>query len=335
MLVLAFHSLCTMQSFIRPPTDQDEIKDTGMMDEIKFKCKAKTEDAVSEMKDEIKFKVSTNDEGLLKVKVEYEQEIETEESETETETQYEVLYGSLVEYKPAGSSATEAYDWDTTTVVNETPLTMGSFSAVTDDGSSYTFSITSTDGTAMFTFTISRGGEDEHVTANKMKIDFELMGYQWTETETNMALLSTIESQREIEIEYEDDGESEDNSDEIAVKSGPGSSKKAEEVTISFAEAMETTGVNVFGEYTWAKDATVRSVNDTDTADVVIEVVATSPADGSDAVAFSFVGNAARLAEDIFWDPEVGVAYAASGVASAVIQSSLALFAGATLMLLF
>lgn len=329
-----FRRRCLSYSQPFPSTDQDENKDTGMTEEVKFKCKAKTEDSVSELKDEIKFKVSTDDEGQLKVEVEYEQEIETEESETETETNYEITYGSLLEFKPAGSSVTGAYDFDSTTIVNETPLTMGSFGAVADDGSSYTFSIASTDGAAVFTFTISRGGDNEHVTANKMKIDFELKDYEWTATDTNMALLSTIESQREIKIEFEDDEESEDAS-EIAVKAGPGS-KKTEEVTISFAEAVESTGVNVFGEYTWAKDATVRSVNDTATADIVIEVIATSPVDGSDVVAFSFVGDAARMAEDIYWDPTVGVAYAASSaVASAIIGSSLALLVGATLMLLF
>ena len=294
-----------------------------MTEEVTFKCKAKTEDADTELKDEIKFKVEREDNGVLKVKVEYEQEVETEESETETETQYEVYYERLVEYRPSALSETDAFAWGESEIVVETPLVMGDFSAITDSGTTSTFSISSTDGVATFTFTISRGGDDEDITANKMKIDFELKGYQWAADDTYIALVSTIVSQREVEIDYEDSEDGEDTS-----------SRTTEDVRISFAEAVDTTGVSVFGEYTWANDAMVLGLNDTAAEDVTIEVIATSPADGDDSVAFSFVGDSAGMAGDIYWDPEVGVGYTSTSSVSQFMLSSVAVLASATLLLL-
>jgi len=312
------HKFCLVP-FILAEKDEDE--DTGMTEEITFKCKAKTEDADTELKDEIKFKVEREENGVLKVKVEYEQEVETEESETETETQYEVYYERLVEYRPSTLSETDAFAWGESEIVVETPLVMGDFSAITDSGTTSTFSISSTDDVATFTFTISRSGDEEDITANKMKIDFELKGYQWAEDDTYIALVSTIVSQREVEIDYEDSEDGDDTS-----------SRTTEDVRISFADAVDTTGVSVFGEYTWAKDAMVLGLNDTATEDVTIEVIATSPADGGDAVAFSFVGDSAGMAGDIYWDPEVGVGYTSS--VSQFMLSSVAILASATFLLL-
>jgi hypothetical protein len=284
---------------------------------VEFECKAKTEDAVTEVKDKIEFKVSFDEDGL-KVKVEYEQEIETEELETETETKYEVLFDRVIEYaklETPGSTEDAAYDWEADLIVSEILLTdLGGFSeVVTTDDDTYTFSIATTDGVAMFTFTISQGGANEALTANKMKIDFELIGYPWIRTDTYVALLSTVESEKEIEIEYEDD-----------------SKKYSEDVLISFGEAIEGTGIVPFGEYTWVKDAQVLGINalgnetsgnqtiglmqgvaeDT----VTIQVVATTPSDGTDRLAFSFVGSAAQTASDIYWDPETGIGYSSWAV---------------------
>ena len=102
-------------------------------------------------------------------------------------------------------------------------------------------------------------------------------------------------------------------------------SRESQEVIISFDDVLETTGIRPFGEYTWAKEAEVissnsTSSNSTDTSRFLrevqnvtetIQVVATSPSDGSDRLAFSFVGGeAAKGAPMIYWDPETGVNYA-------------------------
>jgi hypothetical protein len=191
---------------------------------------------------------------------------------------------------------------------------LGGFSeVVTTNDDTFTFTISTTDGVAMFTFTISQGDDNEALTANKMKIDFELVGYPWVRDDTYVALLSTVESEKEIEIEYEDDDK-----------------KYSEDVLISFGDAIGGTGVVPFGEYTWAKDAQVLGINglnetmgnqtiglmqgalDEDTES--IQVVATTPSDGSDRLAFSFVGRAAQMASDIYWDPETGIGYSSWAV---------------------
>eukprot|EP00522_Entomoneis_paludosa_P001927 CAMPEP_0172471880 /NCGR_PEP_ID=MMETSP1065-20121228/68045_1 /TAXON_ID=265537 /ORGANISM="Amphiprora paludosa, Strain CCMP125" /LENGTH=429 /DNA_ID=CAMNT_0013229995 /DNA_START=328 /DNA_END=1618 /DNA_ORIENTATION=+ len=370
-------------------------------DEVKFKCKAKVEneDDGTELKDEIKFKISADDD-ILKVKVEYEQEVETEESEVESETQYEVHFDRLVEYqKSATSTLEDAYDFEEDIIVKETVLVMGPLGDVTESDGDYIFSISSRDNVATFTFKISPGGENStDVLANKMKIDFELLDYLWDQPDTEIALISSVETKRKIEVEYEDeekekkeddddddedddlfietkrkieveyedeekekkeddddddedDDDDDDEEDEVAVASAispddrklkgsrlaksnerklKGKSKKTTDVKISFADALDLTGISVFGEYSWATEATM-NMNDTvanNETTQVIEVIATSPSeedtpvedDGKTVsiIAFSFVN--AGGAMDIYWDPEVGVAYGDSSSASSFLM---------------
>ena len=318
-------------------SDETEIAFQTIVDEIEYKCKTKTEDATTEYKDSIKFKVSIKD--GLKVKVKYEQEVETATEETETETSYEVHFDKVIEYtKGEGANEGAAYDWENDLVVQEYSLAQTfTFSDIVDDesGVTSTFSASTPDDVAKFTFAISRGGENDFITANKMKIDFELIGFDWMETDSYVALISTVESERQVEIDYEDD-EDDVEDDEVV-----------EDVRISFDDAIEgTNGVRPFGEFTWARDALVMDVNATEatagpsSSAVPIEVIATSPNDGSDMIAFSFVGDEAHSAPDIYWDPEAGIGYSSAAsssprrVASSVAAVAVGAAAAAVAMLL-
>ena len=270
-----------------------------------------------ESKDSIKFKISADVDGL-KVGVEYEQEVETDTSETESETKYEIVFDRIVEYRKSMSTGVEgAYDWEESNIVSELLLdNFGQFSEIGNyDGNKYVFSITTTDGMATFTFTISQGGEGEALTANKMKIDFELDGYGWVRDDTYVALLSHVESEREVEIEYE-----------------RGDKRKTEDVKISFEDAIEGTGIKPFGEFTWAKNAltldTTNVSNETEIAlmameedGVTISVIATSPPGDSGKVAFSFIGDSAMTAPTIYWDPEAGISYGSDSGTELVLTS--------------
>ena len=167
---------------------------------MEFECKAKRGDSDdgdgTEIEDSIKFKVKRDDDGHVAVQVEYEQEIETATSETESESQYEVVFNRLIEYQKANNAADEnqGYEWDVDVVLQEVDLSnMGTFSAVVDDsnGVTSTLSVSSPDDMATFTFTISRANQEvldgtgdntsvsrlaegNPLSANKMKIDFEL-----------------------------------------------------------------------------------------------------------------------------------------------------------------
>lgn len=289
-----------------------------------------------ESKDSIKFKISADEEGL-KVEVEYEQEVETEMSETESETKYEIVFDRIVEYQKSTTTGVQgAYDWDESNIVSELLLSdFRPFSQIGNyDGNKYAFSITTTDGMATFTFTISQGGVNEALTANKMKIDFELNGYGWVRDDTYVALLSYVESEREVEIEYED-----------------GDKRKTEDVKISFEDAIQGTGVKPFGEFTWAKEAEVRNVSNEESDEteiavmtseedsVTISVIATSPPDDSEKVAFSFVGESAMTASSIYWDPEAGISYGSSddtsGASSLVLTSLVAALSAFSIFLLW
>jgi hypothetical protein len=277
-------------------------------------------------------------EGLT-VKVKYEQEIETQETETETETQYDVRFDRLVEYRKANaglsarsgdtdsSDVDMAYEWDSDTIVQEMVMdNWQNFSAIAEEGSLSTFSIANQDNTATFIFTVARD-DSGSITANKMKIDFDLNGFPWTADDTFVALLCTVESEREVEVEEIEDSE----------QRSVTASRKTKDVKISFADAVDTIGFTPFGVFDWANTAEVRmmgnltnstaatesNLNATETVSnlfatesTTIQVMATSPAsEASDAIAFSFVGNAAHRAVDIYWDPSAGVGYESGAAA--------------------
>jgi hypothetical protein len=300
---------------------------------IKFKCKAKTntEDG-SKIKDEIKFGVTNDKKRGLEIKVEYEQEIKTQETETESETQYDIIFDKVVEYqKGSNESSSEAYDWENDKIVQELSLlNLGSFSEIVNDseGVVSTFSISTPDDVATFTFHISRADDGAGFSANKMKIDFELKNFPWAQSDTYIALICNVESKKKIEMEYD-----EANDDVEARPTTDGEkSKKPKDVIISFQEAIDGTGVTPFGEYTWDDSAMVIDPNATNTTtvseNVTISVVATSPLDTeSDWIAFSFIGDAAKFADDIYWDPEMGVNYASGSVQAAL--SSIGIVVGA------
>ena len=345
-------------------------------DEVTFKCKAKTEDdtADTEFKDEIKFKIKYEKDDGLTVKVEYEHEAETSDTETESETQYVVNFEKVIEYEKTSSGGIDAYDWENDLVVKEFPLSADvkyEFGEIVDDGTKAVFSVKTIDelgtGIAEFTFSISRGGMNEEITANKMKIDFELMNYEWAQDNTYIALLSSIKTDRDIKVERDGErGHSHDSDDENDGEAkATARSTMAEEVVISFADILDTEDIPVFGEFTWAKDAMVRTLsnvtfgNETDSTAVsrsgggltsdandarTIEVIATSPRTvdtttseggknrGREQIAFSFVGDAVHLANDIYWDPSAGVGYDDSSSASSPLAPASLMMMGATIL---
>ena len=302
-------------------------------DEVEFECKVKEEDEESdfELKDKIDFKITTGERGLG-VKIEYKQEIETNNMETETETEYEVIFDRIIEYRKAASvdSAEKAYDWDLDDVIQTVTLSdwLG-FSAVTDDATGIVsfFSVSSLDGHVNFNFTVSRADQGEQVTANKMKIDFRLVDFPWMHNDTYVALLSTVESTREVDVDYDDD---------VDEMSPTPASRTALDVMISFEEAQGAVGVIPFGEYTWEQTAEVVEPFSNETTTIqrsgieqvgiptTISVVATSPtyientAKSQQWIAFSFVGDAAISASNIYWDPEAGIGYSESASAAGV-----------------
>ena len=301
-----------------PVTEQDD-------EEVVFTCKSKSEDeaAGTEIEDEIEFTVSV-DEGLM-VKVKYEQEVESNTTETETETSYIVTFFKMVEYSKVGNTTEMAFDWDMDLVVQTVPLSEFTMSGIQTDarGIVSRFDATSPDGVMTFTFTISRADFGGKMSANKMKIDFELKSFPWMMSDTYVALVCDIVSEQEIDIATDEDSMDESMDGEDMVEEP--TSTKAKDVRISFAQAVDTIGVTPFGEYTWDETALVRKpVNGTtetnDTAvsrsvDETIAVVATKPVDPMNtSIAFSFVGDAAMSATDIYWDPEAGVNYASETV---------------------
>ena len=276
-----------------------------------------------ELKDKINFKISTGKRGL-DVTVQYESEIEAAAGvKNETATEYEVIYASIVEYSKASSNSTDmAYDWSNDTIVQELSLdNWGSFSEVTDvaDGNVSHFSVVSSfedTGHVNFNFTVTRASQDENSAANKMKIDFSLVDFPWVRNDTYVALLTTVESKQKVRVKYHADKASEDKeSMEPKGRAGP---KKPEDVAITFDQAPDAVGIIPFGEYTWEVTAEATAMGaDTST---VVDVVATSPSTdpvdtpnpAQQSIAFSFVGDGAMSASNLYWDPETGVGYSQS-----------------------
>ena len=296
----------------------------------------------TEIKDKIKFKVSAKKDGL-KVKVEYETEVETATEETETETGYELVFDRLIEYRKSDNSTMdaddnsttvffedEAYEWDVDEIVQEWPLTKyDDFSDVVEEGNLNKFSVSTEDGIATFYFTIARADTGD-INANKMKIDFELLNFPWSNSsDTYVALVCDVETTQKVEVEYEDEDvdrklvrelakDDEDDGDDDDGKK----KKKPKDIKISFEDAANAVGFVPFGSFDWRKEALAEVPGDAvavsrqtggnggDRMFQTINVVATSsPAEESTMLAFSFVGSGSQLTPDIYWDPEAGVGY--------------------------
>lgn len=309
-----------------------------------------------DIEDEINYKVKTTDKGI-RVDIEYEQEIKTADIETETETKFDLLFENLVEYVKASGSGTgteteggdseetsEAYDWDQDTILQTIPLSGWDAipGIVNDDGGvvSYFTATTSSGmnaGSIAFNFTISRAEEGERLTANRIKIDVLILDFPWTRSDSYLALLSTVESKKKVEMTY----------DEEATVSTDGKAKKARDVTVVFGEdgVEEALGFSTYGAYTWAESAdSIHSIggdssnctvsisrqgfltaDNSDCVDETIHVIATSPTqveeDGSQKIAYSFVGEGAKSASEIYWDPEAGIEYEAEAESGSCIPS--------------
>ena len=150
--------------------------------------------------------------------------------------------------------------------------------------------------------------------------------------------------------DIDEENSDEDPGNEMAIQQTTRFPKKAKEpkdVKISFANVTDTASNSPFGEFTWAETARANPVAfetfDNATA-VTIQVIATSPpvdeernlaGKQAQLIAFSFVGDTARLAPDIFWDPEAGVGYSISGVGCLALFLSSAAAALVSTLLLF
>ncbi len=266
------------------------------------------------------------------------------QAEQETKTQFEVIYDSIIEYTKGKNSTTgEAYDWENDVVLQTISLnTWNVISDIASDNETSSFSLTSPDGNITFTFTINQAPKGESASANKMKIDFELKNFPWTSDDSFVALLSTVETERKVDVKYRKGMESE------------AARMEAEDVFIAFDDVADTSSFTPFGEYSWAEtaEATTKGTSTNQTADVsrnatttatneteimssrsvnttsqTIKVVATSPLveraerraqEGQEgkqveSIAYSFVGgDAAHRASIIYWDPSAGVDYVSS-----------------------
>jgi hypothetical protein len=302
---------------------------------------------MSNVKDELKFKVMAKRGDSLKIIVQYESEVETAQSETETETQYTVVFDRLLEYRKFGNAPDNHYEWNVDEIVAEWPLdSWDPLSDLQTSADNRTI-FSATTGMVTFTFTISQS-DSENLTTNKMKIDFLLENYPWDASgNTYVALISRIETEREIEIDGKDDDGQED---------------QVSDVMINFKDAVDTIGFVPFGEYSWATTAEAtnfgvgtsfgntttgmmddwsgntttngmieRSSSTGQNQTTTISVVASKSSSSSatvgasanstvEEIAFSFVG-AGQGANRIFWDPEAGIGYTSSASKNKLVGS--------------
>jgi hypothetical protein len=82
-----------------------------------------------------------------------------------------------------------------------------------EDWEDFTFSVSTPDAVATFTFFIVRATESDAITANKMQIDFEQSNFPWSFEDTYVGLICTVESQKKVEVKYEDGTDSEKTKD--------------------------------------------------------------------------------------------------------------------------
>jgi hypothetical protein len=320
----------------------------GEESNFEFECNAKAEEGMQVIEDKLKFKIRP-DRGGLVVSVMLQQEMENETMESETETGFDVRFDKLIEYRKqtasgvmtARSASSEAYEFGVDEIVQEWDLDEWTdMSGVTVEGDLLKFSATAL-GIANFGFTIAQTYTGA-ISANRMKIDFTLDGYEWTGDDTYLALISHVETENEVDVkqspmagaEEEEDEEAEteevegaaaEQETEMAMAEGDGN-----EATIDFSRVSNLLGYSAFGTYSWVPTAeSTKATNTTDgrflEVTETIPVVATTAPGGvgmsKQDIAFSFIG-AGRGADKIYWDPEAGVGYRVEGSAAGVSSAS-------------
>ncbi|KAL7567427.1 hypothetical protein ACA910_021389 [Epithemia clementina (nom. ined.)] len=247
-------------------------------------------------------------------------------------------------------ATSEAFDWQSDDIVQRYSLDgVNIFSEPDESNDTISFTVTDANTTVVFGFTINPGGKDlaidannsggrdlafdanTAIDANTMKIDFELNGFPWMQSDTYVALLCRIVSTQRIAIETlpepaapaDDAGRNATEDEEVPpgdtpplnvterdlesdpLLDGPIGKKSLEatDVYVSFDDSIGSTdGVTASGAYSWAREA--REMG----SKTKLQVVATIP-EGRDWVAYSFVGPDAHSATDIYWDPQAGISY--------------------------
>eukprot|EP00977_Amphora_coffeiformis_P001237 scaffold259_cov158-Amphora_coffeaeformis.AAC.3 len=306
------------------------------LDKVSFKCNSRLKGPSpepDEINDQIDFAVENRADGV-RVNVNYGELSGSDGAETQSTTTTTIMvnYDSIVEYKKNESMSNdyEAFNWEYDEILQQIKLS------------------DTTIGMYRVTPPPIAGGNDlgMNLTANKMKIDFELVNFPWMETDSYVALLSTVEAEKRIEqhvapplrrMAVEEDITNNTNEtgtpDEMPNEMPPPPPKsppppvEITNLSIDLTDSTTPQGLLPFGSYTWAKEAMVVTTNTS------VQVVATSPLDmssiervGMDGatsgpmkedkvnyIAFSFVGNAAaHEAKDLFWDPETSVEYNSS-----------------------
>ena len=315
------------------------------------------------IKDKISYKVATK--KGIEVKVDYKEEYLDDETDDfdndyeEIKTTFEVKFDRIIEYAKGDSEnggdrslQQQAYDWDNDIEVQSLDLSeWNDFSTVMSDeeGVVSHFNTSTIDGIVAFKFTVSRATMGGKASANSMKIDVNITDFPWMREDTYLALMSSVKSKLKVYMDY----------DETALAEGR-RDKQTQEVQVSFEQATGDIGFVPFGEYTWEDTAEATSAqNETDytldagsaqdnTGSVVVarntdgsessnatkskdtvSVIGTSPEQlGNETyqlIAYSFVGEAAQGASEIYWDPETGIGYSGAaygfGFAASIIGS--------------
>jgi hypothetical protein len=248
-----------------------------------------------------------------------------------------------------------AYDFESDDVVQTISLdswsdieevVIGS-SATSASGTKY-YSAKTSDGGIVFNFFVNSAAEGQDVTANKVKIDFWVTEFPWRkESDSYIALMSTVNSQQSP-LGYKAGKKSKKQSSSTSDDTKPGTSALIVFQDYDEEEAAKITGSasDAFfpvGEYTWATSAkefgtssssnggvvtSIESGESTSSTGNGLTVVATSPTNENEPtlqLAFSFIGKGESSAKSIYWDPEVGIAYASP---NDTIVSSNDVFAG-------
>jgi len=143
-------------------------------------------------------------------------------------------------------------------------------SDVEDDGTIATFTATSKGregGDITFDFTISRADVNDQITANTMKIDFNVADWPWMRNDTYVALLSTVETERKIKAKVKKHNKADVTMD----------------LQVAFDDVADTSEFVPYGRYEWENTAEASEesfANETAFARRTVQtvsVVATSP----------------------------------------------------------
>jgi len=230
--------------------------------------------------DRIGFNVGA-DQGI-DIGIEYKTYEKSLDGDTKTSTKFDVSYTQMVEYVPNPDDLEGGYKFNDEETPVEQTIELSTWAEYVDEGNNadpekVTYLVRTADENTSFRFTVDTTVQPETGrSANTMKIDVDINNFPWKRSDTFLALISEVRSEKKVQTNYKKvnkggkkgvvEGDVQGYAEEFA------QGKKPRTDTVIDIDFGTSTADNFspYGEYSIIPEATI-TVADTDTRNRLLQ----------------------------------------------------------------